>query len=98
MAISARWTGNRLREPARTGRHGRCPGTCWLVDLPGDGSNVNAPGASEDPYRLWPRLSRKRPDKSRIPCLSGIPPGRVPAVDARAGCSARGAGIDQHRS
>ena len=30
------------------------PGTSWLVDLPGDGSNVGAPGAPADPYRLWP--------------------------------------------
>lgn len=32
------------------------PGTSWLVDLPGDGSNVNAPGAPADPYSLWPRV------------------------------------------
>ena len=30
------------------------PGTSWLVDLPGDGSNVSAPGAPTDPYSLWP--------------------------------------------
>lgn len=30
------------------------PGTCWLVDLPGDGSNVAAPGAGADPYKSWP--------------------------------------------
>jgi pimeloyl-ACP methyl ester carboxylesterase len=33
-----------------------CPGTSWLVDLPGDGSNVDAPGAPADPYRLWPHV------------------------------------------
>ncbi len=27
------------------------PGTCWLVDLPGDGSNVDA---NDDPYPSWP--------------------------------------------
>ena len=32
------------------------PGTCWLVDLPGDGSNVGAPGAPADPYQLWPQV------------------------------------------
>lgn len=31
-------------------------GCSWLVDLPGDGSNTNAPGAPADPYRLWPRV------------------------------------------
>jgi len=25
------------------------PGTSWLVDLPGDGSNIDPPGAGEDP-------------------------------------------------
>jgi pimeloyl-ACP methyl ester carboxylesterase len=28
------------------------PGSCWLVDLPGDGSNPGPPGT--DPYALWP--------------------------------------------
>ncbi len=32
------------------------PGTSWLVDLPGDGSNVDAPGSSEDPYAAWPKV------------------------------------------
>jgi pimeloyl-ACP methyl ester carboxylesterase len=32
------------------------PGTCWLVDLPGDGSNVDAPGAPADPYSVWPQV------------------------------------------
>lgn len=32
------------------------PGSCWLVDLPGDGSNVDAPGAPADPYSRWPRV------------------------------------------
>lgn len=30
------------------------PGTLWMVDLPGDGSNVAPPGASDDPYATWP--------------------------------------------
>ena len=32
------------------------PGTCWLVDLPGDGSNTAAPGAPDDPYEQWPHI------------------------------------------
>ena len=32
------------------------PGTIWLVDLPGDGSNRNPPGASEDPFAAWPQV------------------------------------------
>lgn len=34
----------------------RPPGTSWLVDLPGDGSNTAAPGAPDDPYREWPSI------------------------------------------
>lgn len=30
------------------------PGTLWGVDLPGDGSNVDAPGAPEDSFSVWP--------------------------------------------
>ncbi|OSC38923.1 alpha/beta fold hydrolase [Mycobacterium decipiens] len=30
------------------------PGSSWLVDLPGDGSNVDAPSAPTDPYSVWP--------------------------------------------
>lgn len=32
------------------------PGTSWLVDLPGDGSNREGPGIPDDPFRLWPRV------------------------------------------
>lgn len=32
----------------------RVPGTSWMVDLPGDGSNRDAPGAPEDPFSVWP--------------------------------------------
>lgn len=34
----------------------RPPGTSWLVDLPGDGSNTTAPGAPADPYQGWPTV------------------------------------------
>lgn len=30
------------------------PGSLWGVDLPGDGSNVGAPGAPDDPFSVWP--------------------------------------------
>jgi pimeloyl-ACP methyl ester carboxylesterase len=30
------------------------PGTTWLVDLPGDGSNRAPPGAPADPFAVWP--------------------------------------------
>lgn len=32
------------------------PGTTWMVDLPGDGSNTDAPGAPADPYTRWPQV------------------------------------------
>src|SRR5215217_2814239 len=32
------------------------PGTCWMVDLPGDGSNVSPPGSPEVPFDVWPRV------------------------------------------
>jgi pimeloyl-ACP methyl ester carboxylesterase len=32
------------------------PGTSWFVDLPGDGSNVAAPGAPPNPYGTWPNV------------------------------------------
>jgi pimeloyl-ACP methyl ester carboxylesterase len=32
------------------------PGSIWMVDLPGDGSNIDAPGAPADPYAGWPRI------------------------------------------
>lgn len=30
------------------------PGSTWLVDLPGDGSNRGAKGAPDDPFSVWP--------------------------------------------
>jgi pimeloyl-ACP methyl ester carboxylesterase len=32
------------------------PGTTWMVDLPGDGSNVSPPGVTGDPFRAWPQV------------------------------------------
>lgn len=33
------------------------PGTVWLVDLPGDGSNQAPAGAPADPFSLWPTVA-----------------------------------------
>jgi pimeloyl-ACP methyl ester carboxylesterase len=30
------------------------PGACWMVDLPGDGSNRTPPGVGADPFAAWP--------------------------------------------
>lgn len=30
------------------------PGAVWMVDLPGDGSNISPPGVSPDPFDSWP--------------------------------------------
>jgi pimeloyl-ACP methyl ester carboxylesterase len=35
-------------------RAARVPGTVWLVDLPGDGSNRGVPGVPDRPYDRWP--------------------------------------------
>lgn len=32
------------------------PGTSWLVDLPGDGSNTAGPGIADNPFRRWPNV------------------------------------------
>lgn len=32
------------------------PGSLWLVDLPGDGSNVALPEPSEGYYQMWPKV------------------------------------------
>jgi pimeloyl-ACP methyl ester carboxylesterase len=37
-------------------RAAEVPGTVWLVDLPGDGSNRGMPQVSDSPYGLWPRV------------------------------------------
>ncbi|HEY0747070.1 MAG TPA: alpha/beta hydrolase [Steroidobacteraceae bacterium] len=34
----------------------RVPGSIWLVDLPGDGSNRTPPGASANPFSRWPKV------------------------------------------
>ncbi|MFS0892718.1 alpha/beta fold hydrolase [Microbacterium sp. 179-I 3D3 NHS] len=35
------------------------PGRIWMVDLPGDGSNVDAPGAPADTFEAWPSVLRE---------------------------------------
>ncbi len=37
------------------------PGDIWLVDLPGDGSNVSPPGAAVDPFHGWPQVLLEAP-------------------------------------
>ncbi|MDI1482474.1 alpha/beta hydrolase [Polyangium sp. y55x31] len=32
------------------------PGAIWMVDLPGDGSNVAPPGAPANPFETWPQV------------------------------------------
>jgi pimeloyl-ACP methyl ester carboxylesterase len=32
------------------------PGSIWMIDLPGDGSNVDPPGAPPDPFSCWPMV------------------------------------------
>lgn len=47
------------------------PGTIWLVDLPGDGSNTDAPGAPADPYGLWPQVLLEAVDAVPAPVAVG---------------------------
>ncbi|MBN9111869.1 MAG: alpha/beta fold hydrolase [Pseudonocardia sp.] len=65
-----------------------CPGTSWLVDLPGDGSNVDAPGAPPDPYALWPHVLLEAVDAVPDPVAVGHSTGgeyllAVPALEER---------------
>ncbi|MER7581911.1 alpha/beta fold hydrolase [Kitasatospora sp. NPDC097691] len=39
------------------------PGTVWLVDLPGDGSNRGVPQVPESPYELWPHVLAEAADE-----------------------------------
>ncbi|MFV1503021.1 alpha/beta fold hydrolase [Mycobacterium kansasii] len=66
------------------------PGCSWMVDLPGDGSNVNAPGAPADPYDLWPQVLLEAAHAVAHPVFVGHSTGgeyllSVPALD---GCLA----------
>lgn len=47
------------------------PGTTWMVDLPGDGSNTDAPGAPADPYALWPQVLLEAVDAVPNPVYVG---------------------------
>ncbi|GAY09331.1 alpha/beta fold hydrolase [Pseudonocardia sp. N23] len=64
------------------------PGTSWLVDLPGDGSNIAAPGAPADPYALWPHVLLEAVDALPHPVAVGHSTGgeyllSVPALEER---------------
>lgn len=56
LAASSRRTGDRLGKPAGVANTLDVPGDIWMVDLPGDGSNIAAPGASSDPFEKWPQV------------------------------------------
>ncbi|MFW3112506.1 hypothetical protein MHAE_01915 [Mycobacterium haemophilum DSM 44634] len=63
------------------------PGCSWMVDLPGDGSNINAPGAPVDPYSLWPQVLLEAAQAVAHPVFVGHSTGghyllSVPALDA----------------
>lgn len=47
------------------------PGRIWLVDLPGDGSNVDAPGSPADPYSVWPAALLEAADAVPRPVFVG---------------------------
>ena len=47
------------------------PGTAWMVDLPGDGSNTDPPGAPADPYTLWPQVLGEAVDALPNPVYVG---------------------------
>lgn len=47
------------------------PGTTWLIDLPGDGSNIDAPGAPADPYSCWPEVLLEAADAVPNPVYLG---------------------------
>ncbi|ORV66450.1 alpha/beta hydrolase [Mycobacterium gastri] len=62
------------------------PGCSWMVDLPGDGSNINAPGAPADPYRRWPHVLLEAAHAVTHPVFVGHSTGgeyllSVPALD-----------------
>ena len=64
------------------------PGTSWLVDLPGDGSNVNRPSGPTDPYRLWPDVLLEAVDAVPDPIAVGHSTGgeyvlSVPALQGK---------------
>lgn len=45
-----------LAELAEAMVAGGLSGSIWFVDLPGDGSNRDAPGAGADPFARWPQV------------------------------------------
>ena len=75
------------------------PGTCWSVDLPGDGSNTIRPGAGPDPYSGWPQVLIEAAEAVPNPVYVGHSTGGLYLLfDPRVGGSAGGAGPDQHRT
>ncbi|MEW2810842.1 alpha/beta fold hydrolase [Streptomyces massasporeus] len=56
LALRSRRAGAGGRVRGGAGPCGRCPGTTWLVDLPGDGSNHGGPQVPARPYEQWPTV------------------------------------------
>lgn len=64
------------------------PGSIWLVDLPGDGSNRAAPGAPADPFSVWPGAIAEAAEAVDEPVFAGHSTGGMyllatPALAAR---------------
>ncbi len=47
------------------------PGTLWLVDLPGDGSNRSPPGAPKNPFEVWPYAVVQAAQAVKNPIFAG---------------------------
>jgi pimeloyl-ACP methyl ester carboxylesterase len=47
------------------------PGTCWMVDLPGDGSNTNPPSSPQDPFSVWPHVVVEAAQAVERPVFAG---------------------------
>jgi pimeloyl-ACP methyl ester carboxylesterase len=57
------------------------PGTVWLVDLPGDGSNRSPPGAPRNPFAAWPRAVLEAARAVENPVFAGHSTGGMYLLD-----------------
>ena len=60
------------------------PGSAWMVDLPGDGSNRAAPGAPEDPFSVWPGVLVEAAQALPNPVFAGHSTGGMYLLDTPA--------------
>lgn len=60
------------------------PGAVWLVDLPGDGSNREPPGAPADPFSVWPHGVTEAADAVADPVFVGHSTGGMYLLDTPA--------------